>query len=152
VVDEPDIASDISRSLRELLRVGRGVQTTLARRLGVGVTDVQAVSHLVESPEPLGTVELGNRLGIRSASATVLVDRLEAAGHLRRTDHPEDRRRVVLRLTETARAEVREALGPLLESITGIVAALDDRDAVVVRDFLRDATRAVEEFTDDPTG
>jgi DNA-binding MarR family transcriptional regulator len=151
-VDEPDIASDISRSLRDLLRVGRGVETTLARRLGVGVTDVQAVSHLVESGEPLGPVELGNRLGIRSASATVLVDRLEAAGHLRRTDHPKDRRRVVLRPTESARAEVREALVPLLRSIAGVVAALDEREAVVVRDFLRDATRAIGEFTGEAAG
>ncbi|MEO6086404.1 MAG: MarR family winged helix-turn-helix transcriptional regulator [Umezawaea sp.] len=151
-MDEPDIARDISRSLRDLLRVGRGVQATLARRLGVGVTDVQAVSHLVESQEPLGTVELGNRLGIRSASATVLVDRLEAAGHLHRAGHPKDGRRVVLQPTETARAEIREALAPLLGSIAGIVAALDDREAVVVRDFLRDATRAVEDFTGDPAG
>lgn len=151
-MDEPDIASDISRSLRDLLRVGRGVETTLARRLGVGVTDVQAVSHLVESGEPLGPVELGNRLGIRSASATVLVDRLEAAGHLRRTDHPEDRRRVVLRPTESARAEVREALVPLLRSIAGVVAALDEGEAVVVRDFLRDATRAIGEFTGEAAG
>jgi len=147
VVDEPDIARDISRSLRDLLQAGRGVQTTLARRLGVGVTDVQAVSHLVESPEPLGTVELGNRLGIRSASATVLVDRLEAAGHLSRTAHPDDRRRVVLRPTDTARAEVREALAPLLASLGGIVADLDDEQAAVVLGFLRDATRAIGEFT-----
>lgn len=151
-MDEPDIARDISRSLRDLLRVGRGVQTTLAGRLGVGVTDVQAVGHLVESQEPLGTVELGNRLGIRSASATVLVDRLEAAGHLHRTGHPSDRRRVVLLPTEAARAEIREALAPLLGSIAGIVAELDDREAVVVRDFLRDATRAVEEFTGEAAG
>jgi DNA-binding MarR family transcriptional regulator len=147
VVDEPDIARDISRSLRDLLQAGRGVQTTLARRLGVGVTDVQAVSHLVESAEPLGTVELGNRLGIRSASATVLVDRLEAAGHLSRTAHPDDRRRVVLRPTDTARAEVREALAPLLASLGAIVAGLDDGEAAVVRDFLREATRAIGEFT-----
>lgn len=147
MVDEPDIARDISRSLRDLLQAGRGVQTTLARRLGVGVTDVQAVSHLVESPEPLGTVELGNRLGIRSASATVLVDRLEAAGHLSRTAHPDDRRRVVLRPTDTARAEVREALAPLLASLGGIVADLDDEQAAVVLGFLRDATRAIGEFT-----
>ncbi|MFD9739713.1 MarR family winged helix-turn-helix transcriptional regulator [Umezawaea sp. NPDC059074] len=146
-MDEPDIARDISRSLRDLLQAGRGVQTTLARRLGVGVTDVQAVSHLVESPEPLGTVELGNRLGIRSASATVLVDRLEAAGHLSRTAHPDDRRRVVLRPTDTARAEVREALAPLLASLGGIVADLDDDQAAAVLGFLRDATRAIGEFT-----
>ncbi|WNV88195.1 MarR family transcriptional regulator [Umezawaea sp. Da 62-37] len=148
---DPDIAMDISRSLRDLLQAGRGVQATLARRLGVGVTDVEAVSHLVESAEPLGTVELGNRLGIRSASATVLADRLEAAGHLRRHSHPGDRRRVVLRPTDSARAEVRAALGPLLVALGGIVADLDDEQAVVVRDFLRDATRAIGEFTD-PTG
>lgn len=114
------MAREIGLAVRALVLTDREMQLALARRLGVGLTDVRAMEELVGSTEPLGPVELGNRLGIRSASATVLVDRLAAAGHLERVRHPEDRRRITLHLTERARSEFRAALGPLLASIAGL--------------------------------
>ncbi len=70
------MAREIGLAVRALVLTDREMQTALARRLGVGLTDVRAMEELVASPDVLGPVELGNRLGIRSASATVLVDRL----------------------------------------------------------------------------
>ncbi len=122
-------------------------EAALARRLRVGVTDVQALQVL--TGRDVGTVELGAALGIRSASATALADRLQAAGHLRRAAHPTDGRRVVLELTASARVEVLTALRPLLDAIDGVVADLDDAEQVVVHRFLRRATGAVTEFAAD---
>jgi DNA-binding MarR family transcriptional regulator len=122
-------------------------EAALARRLHVGVTDVQALQVL--TGRDVGTVGLGAALGIRSASATALADRLQAAGHLRRVAHPTDGRRVVLELTASARAEVRTALRPLLDAIDGIVADLDDAEQVVVQRFLRRATAAITDFAAD---
>lgn len=122
-------------------------EAALARRLHVGVTDVQALQVL--TGRDVGTVELGAALGIRSASATALADRLQAAGHLRRAAHPTDGRRVVLELTPSARTEVLTALRPLLDAIGGVVADLDDAEQVVVHRFLRRATAAVTDFAAD---
>ncbi|GAA1722180.1 MarR family winged helix-turn-helix transcriptional regulator [Fodinicola feengrottensis] len=140
------MAREIGLAVRALVLTDREMQTALARRLGVGLTDVRAMEELVASPDVLGPVELGNRLGIRSASATVLVDRLEAAGHLERGRHPDDRRRITLHLTERARSEFRAALGPLLTSIGRITAGLDPDEARTVATFLRDVTGAVRDF------
>ncbi|TDC01683.1 MarR family transcriptional regulator, partial [Micromonospora fluostatini] len=109
--------SETARALREVIRASGDIRAALARRLGIGPTDAAAIDHLVASPEPLGPVELGNRLGIRSASATTLVDRLVQAGHVERTPHPGDRRRVALQVTDHAFTEVVEALSPMLAGI-----------------------------------
>ncbi len=119
----------------------------MARHLKMGETDLAAMDELVTSPVPMGPVELGHRLGIRSASATVLVDRLEAVGHLHRQPHASDRRRVVLEASDSAIAEVGEMLTPLLIAMGQIVDRLDPVQAELVLAFLRDVTVAMDDFT-----
>ncbi len=135
---------NVPDALRALMWSVHDAEAALARRMGVGITDVQALQVL--TGRATGTVELGESLGIRSASATALADRLQAAGHLRRAPHPTDGRRVVLQLTEPARVEVLAALRPLLDAVDAVVADLDETERAVVHRFLRRATAAVTEF------
>jgi DNA-binding MarR family transcriptional regulator len=143
-----DVATEISVAVRAMLQTGREMHVALARHLRIGETDLAAMDHLVASPNPLGPVELGHRLGIRSASATVLVDRLAAAGHLTRDQHPADRRRVTLHPTQHARVEIRQALTPLLTAISEITGRLDPEQAQAVLAFLTDVTGALHDFAE----
>lgn len=104
-----------SLDLRPLMRAAHEADQAMARRLGLGVTDVQALDHLLAAP--MGPGELGARLGLRPASATALVDRLEAAGHVERRRHPKDRRRQVIVPTDHATREAFGALAPLLRAM-----------------------------------
>lgn len=143
---DPQLKREVSLALRELMQVAPDLQAALATRLGVGATDVAALDHLVSSPAPLGVVELAHLLGMRSASATVLVDRLVQAGHLERAPHPTDRRRVALLPTASAVEEVRAALLPLIAAIDAITAQLDSASAETVRRFLNDVASATHAF------
>lgn len=137
---------EIGLALRRVLQAGREMQSAVARRLGVRTIDVQAVDHVVSADRPLGTVELGNRLGIRSASAAVLVDRLVTAGHLTRSPDPSDRRRVVLAATEHAHHEIRTALAPLLADIDALADRLSPDEAATVLSFLTGAAAAMRAY------
>ncbi|SBT51827.1 MarR family winged helix-turn-helix transcriptional regulator [Micromonospora auratinigra] len=147
--------SEAARALREVLRVAGDTRSALARRLGIGATDAAAIDHLVSSAEPLGPVELGNRLGIRSASATTLVDRLVQAGHVERTPHPHDRRRLSLQVTEHAVTEVLAALRPMLTGVERAVARLTPEQAEATTVFLREVAEVMRDYIatapDDPT-
>lgn len=129
-----------------MLQAGREMQAAMARRLGLRITDVQAVDHVVSAEAPLGTVELGHRLGVRSASATVLVDRLVGAGHITRSVDPHDRRRVVLTATDHAREEVLQALAPLLEEVGAIADRFDDGQIATILEFITDVTAAMRAY------
>jgi DNA-binding MarR family transcriptional regulator len=53
---------------------------------------------------------LGRELQIHQTSITSLVDKLEAAGLIRRTPHPTDRRSTIAEITPAGNALVREAI------------------------------------------
>jgi DNA-binding MarR family transcriptional regulator len=143
---------EIARAVRELVAAGREVHTAMARRLGVGPADLAALDHLVSAPDELGPVGLGHVLGMTSASATVLVDRLAAAGHVRRDRHPQDGRRVTLEVTDSARAEVRDVLRPLLDALAEVSAGLTAEQAETVLAFLTGTTAALHGYAATPAG
>ncbi len=144
----PSTSREIALAIRLLMQAGREMQTAMAHKLKLGETDLAALDALTSSPAPMGPVELSHRLHISSASATALVDRLESAGHVRRDSHPSDRRRIVLHASDSARAEVRATLAPLLHPLARITERLDPDEARTVLTFLDDVTGAMREFTD----
>jgi DNA-binding MarR family transcriptional regulator len=147
---EPDpvvqTRAEIAHAVRRLLRVVPDVHAALARDVGVGAKDLLALDHLSSAPSPEGVVDLGHRLGMTSASATVLVDRLVRAGHVTRAPHPTDGRRTTLALTGHAQDEVRAALTPLVADLASITDRLDDQQASAVLTFLEDLHRALLRF------
>lgn len=138
----------IGQVLRDLLRLAPDVNAALAHRVGVGVSDVMALDYLTAEPDPLGVVDLAHRLGMRSASATVLVDRLVAAGHVTRHAHPTDGRRTALHATDHAREEARAALAPLIRDINAVTADLDEQTAMQVLTFLTRVCAVLARFAD----
>ncbi|MCA1655852.1 MAG: MarR family transcriptional regulator [Pseudonocardiaceae bacterium] len=129
-------AQDATWALWEVMRTATDVGHAVARRMELPYNDVRALELLTEAPDGMGTVDLGNRLGIRSASAAEMVDRLESAGHVERHPHPTDRRRVVVELTAWGRDNALTLLGPLLARYDRVAAALGE-NATVVTNYLR---------------
>lgn len=140
-------APEVSWALREVNRLAGPVDRAVARLMGLSSTETQALDLLMESPAGLGPVELGNALGIRSASATALVDRLEAAGHVRRHPHPTDRRRQVVVPTDGARRSAVGVLAPLLADLDALAAELSPDEAAAVERYLRGVADAMRRFS-----
>ena len=143
---------DLSERLRRLAWSQFELNLALARVLGMGSNDVWALERLrVEGP--LGPVELGNRLGgMRSASATALVDRLEASGHVERRHHPSDRRRIVVVPTELAEAAGYEVFAPLDAALVEAAADLSEEERSAVARYLDRVTEAIDAFNESHEG
>jgi DNA-binding MarR family transcriptional regulator len=141
-------AEEATWALWEVMRTSTDVGHAVAARMGMSYNDVRALELLTEAPEGMGTVELGNRLGIRSASAAQMVDRLESAGHVRRGPHPSDRRRVVVELTARGRADALEVLGPLLARYDRVARAMGE-DAEAVARYLRAVAEEQRSFCEE---
>ncbi len=135
----------LSFSLWQAVNANREAGRRLLAHLGMGQSDLEALEHLMTGG-PLGPVELGARLGLRSASATALVDRLEAMGHVERRRHPSDRRRLVVVPTEHAQREASAALQPLIDGLDAAAAGMPEEDQEVVRRYLERATAAMRDY------
>ena len=137
-------------ALREVQQASYGATLALARRLGIGATEVAALEQLASAGEPLGPVQLGQRLGMASASATALVDRLERSGHVHRLPHPSDRRRQTISVTRESADQTWEALRPLLADIDLAAAQLTPEQAAAVVRFLGAAADAMRRYAGHP--
>ena len=114
----------------------------VGRQLTVNPTDLQAMELLIANG-PLSPTELARRLSISTAAVTSVVDRLVALRHVRRTEHPTDRRGI---LVVPSPSSVERAMQTLTPMITGIDAVLDEFSAAeqtVVTSYLE---RALEVY------
>lgn len=135
----------VSRALWVVTRSTKDADHAFATRLALGRNDVAALEVLMNEG-PLGPVELGHRLGMRSASATALVDRLEAAGHVERVRDPGDRRRITVVPTPHAHQEAGAAVGPLLAGLEAAAAALTPDERTVVVRYLEDVAAVLKAY------
>lgn len=140
--DPQDTGDSLAHALRELMRASHEATIAMAGRLELGVNDLAALD-LLGLEGAMGPVELGARLGMRSASATALVDRLERAGHIERERDSADRRRVTVTPTVQAMEASMRALMPLLEELDAVARGLTPEERVLVERYLRDVTRAL---------
>lgn len=134
-----------SQALREVLLTAAVANHAIARRLDLGPTDLTALDHLLDGP-PRGTGELADLLGVRSPSATALVDRLETAGLVRRVPHGTDRRRVRVEPTDGGRTRTGAVLAPLLADLDALAARLTPEEQRLVTEHLHAVAAVLRRF------
>jgi DNA-binding MarR family transcriptional regulator len=139
-------------ALRQLQVAMSEAQQALGRRLRMFPTDLAAMSHLAASPGAMGPTDLAGRLGLSPGATTELVDRLERAGHLVRERDLADRRRVRLTASESARVEVMDRLGALIDGLDELAEEFDDDERAVVRRYLERAIAVYRSYAEDEAG
>lgn len=128
--------SELAQALHRLAVASAAVDSALAQRLGVSSTDYVAIKHVMAAETAIGPVDLGRLLGMTSGSATALVDRLQRSGHLERTPHPHDRRRLVLTATAPAVEQILAGLEPLAVEIAELGSDFTSSERRVIGRFL----------------
>lgn len=127
--------SDVAEALYDVLRATPDTRAAVARRLGLNPSEVDAMEHLMG--DRIGPVELSRRLHMTSASATVLVDRLEDAGHVVREPDPADGRRRVVRPTAQGARAVYAEIGPMVADLVAAEEGMTEEGREAVRAYLR---------------
>ena len=109
----------------------------LCRHVGVSRSDYDALEALDEHGS-LTPGELGTLLSLTSGSVTALIDRLEKLGWASRNRHPDDRRKVIVTLTQKAWQIGQDELKPYLEAVDAAARRLGTDQRAVVVGFLDD--------------
>lgn len=106
----------------------------VADRLALHVTDLRCLQALAEAGQATAG-ELAERTGLTTGAVTRLVDRLVAAGWVRREHDTADRRKVIV----TPVAEKVATIGPLYAGVAAgwkeIVSHYDDAELALVLDL-----------------
>lgn len=116
-------------------------------RFGLNRGDVGVLSALriAGPPNQLSPTQLFKGLMLSSAGITSRLDRLEARGLVRRARHPNDRRGVIVELTDEGRAVLEEAVSANTAAERGLVQGLDGDEARTVAGLLKKMLAALED-------
>ncbi|SDH01018.1 DNA-binding transcriptional regulator, MarR family [Lentzea fradiae] len=112
-----------------------------ARSCGLGGTDLYAL-NLLDLDGPMTPGELSARTGLTTGPTTRLIDRLEAAGFVRRTPSPGDRRKVIVEPVGGP-TRLAEALAPAREKLGDLFAGYDEAERRTLFDYFERATDAL---------
>jgi len=93
---------DVTLAWRELVLGWDRYRESVADELGVGTSEVVALGFLYHDG-PRTPSEIGQRLNLTSGSVTALLDRLEGAAFVTRSQNPEDRRSLLATATPAGR-------------------------------------------------
>ncbi|WP_307818023.1 MarR family winged helix-turn-helix transcriptional regulator [Janibacter endophyticus] len=123
------------------MQVAGAVPGAMARRAGLSYNEIAVLDLL--SDHPRGPGEIARSLAVTSAAASGIIDRLVARGYAVRGPHPQDRRRTVVEISESGRAEIVGHLMPMITQLAALDDDLSERDREVVLRYLTDATAAI---------
>ncbi|MFD5829875.1 MarR family winged helix-turn-helix transcriptional regulator [Lentzea sp. NPDC060358] len=128
----PQDLDDATIVVRRLAEATQELTDRMAKVMAMNATDMTAIAALGLNG-PMGATDLARHLGIRTASATTLIDRLERSGHVERVRDAHDRRRVTVKATPAAQQAERAAWATTIEDIDAVSRSLSpDQRSVVV--------------------
>lgn len=118
----------------------------IAERMGVTASDLDCL-HVLNQQGPATAAELARRVGLTPGSVSRMIDRLDAAGCIKRIDDPNDRRRVLIEPTSDGLARVAAYYAGLTVRAHDDLAVFRTEELTALLQFIqRSEHSAVEEL------
>jgi DNA-binding MarR family transcriptional regulator len=137
VVSAPDLAEPYRRYLSAVVQF----HIVAAAEVGLAGSDFQA-ANLLDVDGPMTSGELAHRLALSTSAVTRLVDRLVAAGWVRRVPDLTDRRVSRIELTAQLPDRLAQAVEAVRAPIGQTVGAMTDAQRTGFLDYLEVAAQA----------
>jgi DNA-binding MarR family transcriptional regulator len=134
------LIDEVGQAAREYGTANDAVDAAAAERLGINRTDIAVLDILDQEGGKTTAGKLAKASHLTTGAITAVVDRLEKKGYVRRARDKEDRRRVLVELTEKARKKTMELYGPIAEAGYRNLEEYTDEQLEFIRDFTRRGT------------
>ena len=135
----------LGRLNRLTTHLAREVETVLLKHgLSSSAFDVLATLRRSGSPYRLPPGDLLAMTMVSSGTMTNRIDQLEKAGFVKRIHNPDDRRSVLISLTEPGFSIVEEAVGAHVENQQRLVSTLSEEERTTLNQLLKRFLRDFE--------
>jgi len=131
--------------------IGRAVQAyqdatdafdaTACEMLGINRTDLKCLSIIAQNNR-IAVGQIGKAAGLTRGAMTTALDRIERAGYAHRVRHPEDRRGVLVELTDKAKRAIDAIWGEYARRGESFFADYSDADLGAVLRYLEEGEAA----------
>jgi len=124
----PDrVAEDIVLALRRIMRSMDIASRQLIGKYGITTPQLICLQHMLEQG-PMTTGMLAQAVSLSPATVTGILDRMERRGLVTRERRPEDKRRVLVAVTDAGRSAAEAAPSYLAERLTQALERLPEGD------------------------
>jgi DNA-binding MarR family transcriptional regulator len=113
----------------------------VAEKLALHPTDLQFL-NLLDLLGPMTPGTLARLSGLSSGGVTVVLDRLEKAGYVRRSSHPSDRRSILVGLVPARRRSVNANFDAAQRQLGSVLAGFSHQELQTVLKFFSMANEA----------
>jgi MarR family transcriptional regulator, organic hydroperoxide resistance regulator len=117
----------VIRCLRQFIAGSILYNQQIADRVGLRLTDMQCI-NVLELMGPSTPGELARFTGLTTGGVTVMLDRLEKAGYLKREPNPRDRRSVLVHLNPTKVKKMQAFYGDINERMAVLLDETPERE------------------------
>ena len=139
-----EVLADLGSEIRASQNRTECFDSAVCELLGINRTDNTAID-IVDRHGRVTAGELARELSLTTGAVTALVDRMEAAGFLRRVPDTTDRRRVLIEVTPVV-ARVGELIwGPIAEDFRELSTRYSTAELELMLDFVRRGNALQEE-------
>ena len=137
-----EIIEAINDKLREMSTETIMFHQAVADILGLHITDHKCLD-LIHRYGAMPAGRLAELTGLTTGAITGIIDRLEEAGYVSRTDDPKDRRRIIVEPTKNKKLErkIETIFIPLHERMHKLLSSYSDSELAFLMDVL---TRSIE--------
>jgi DNA-binding MarR family transcriptional regulator len=136
------LSGELGAAIQRYQRSVQAFDDAVGRRLGLGPADLRCLDWLFDGPKTVG--QLATATGLRAAGTTALIDRLTERGFVERVHSEQDRRQVLVRMTEDGMRRAGAMYQPLVQEGQQLVGRLTIHDLEVMRDYLLAITELTE--------
>jgi DNA-binding MarR family transcriptional regulator len=113
----------------------------VSAQLGLNATDTKCIGLLSRANGHMTAGELADLTTLTTGAVTAIIDRLEAAGLVRRRRDARDRRKVFVELQHDRMKQVNPLYSRLRDSINTLVSTYNDAELATIADFLEKSSR-----------
>jgi DNA-binding MarR family transcriptional regulator len=111
--------------------------------LGLNRTDLKCVDHIAQRG-PVAVGQIGKAVGLTRGAMTTALDRIERAGYVRRLRHPDDRRGVLVELTDKGRQAIDAIWGEYIRNAEAFFSGYSMAELKTVLRYLHEGRSAQE--------
>jgi DNA-binding MarR family transcriptional regulator len=144
--DRAALLAGVLREVRRMTAQSVLIGDAVSARFGLSSTDLECLDlALLAGGVTAG--EIARATGLTTGAITGVIDRLEAAGYVRRERDPADRRKVVVRALPAMTRRIAPVYESLQREMTRLWTRYNDAELTLILDFLaRSCDLAVEEI------
>ncbi|MFD6182826.1 MarR family winged helix-turn-helix transcriptional regulator [Streptomyces goshikiensis] len=137
----PATAAEAISRMDQYVALGLVGQQEVARLLGLNVTDLTCLGHVLGAGDtPLAAGDLAGLTNLTTGAVTGVLDRLERTGYAHRQPDPADRRRVRVVADPAAAARLVAVYEPFHARLGAVFAEYSPDEIAVIADWFGRAT------------